>query len=104
MSFRSLRELSLLDMMVQLPQERLGLRLPPAEPVDADLVPLQGHLHAPRTIPPVLVHLETPAQDLHCPHRAGPPQVDDPAPGSNRPLRTAATMARRRVASRPLCS
>ena len=39
---RSLRDSLILDMVVQLPQERLVLRLPPAEPVDADLVPIQS--------------------------------------------------------------
>ena len=33
-------------MMVQLPQERLVLRLPPAERAEADIVPIQVHLHA----------------------------------------------------------
>ena len=82
MPFRSLRELSIPDMMVQLPQERLVLRLPPAEPVDADLVPIEVHLHSHQPIQPVRVHIETPAQRLHRPHRTGPPHVDDPAPGS----------------------
>ena len=45
-------------MMVQLPQKRLVLRLPPAQPVDADLVPIEVHLYAHQPIQPVRVHLE----------------------------------------------
>src|SRR3982750_1641095 len=69
-------------MMVQFLQEWLGPRLPPAEPLNRDLVPVPVPLHPPPPIQPVLVHLETPAQRLHRPHRTGPPHVDDPAPGS----------------------
>src|SRR3954447_14409262 len=76
---RSLRELSILDMMVQLPQKRLVLRLPPAKPVDADLIPIEVHLHSHQPIQPVRVPLEAPAHHLHRPHPTGPPQVDDPA-------------------------
>src|SRR3954453_21145109 len=82
MSSPSLREPSLLNMMVQFPQKWLVLRLPPAKPVDTDLVTIQVPLHSHQPIQPVLVHLEAPSQHLHCPHRTGPPHVDDPAPGS----------------------
>src|SRR5512135_2840037 len=82
MSSRSLREPSLLDVMVQFPQEGLVLRLPPAKPVDADPVPIEVHLHSHQPLQPVWVHLEAPAQHLHRPRRTGPPQVDDPAPWS----------------------
>src|SRR5512135_3907352 len=78
----SLREPSPLDAMVQFPQAWLVLRLPPAKPVDADLVAIQVHLYAHQAMQPVRVHLEAPAQHLHYPHRTGPPPVDDPAPGS----------------------
>src|SRR5512135_3168081 len=76
----SLREPSLLETMVQFPQEWLVLRLPPAKLVDADLVPIQVHLHSHQPMQPVRVHLEAPAQHLHRTHRIGPPHVDDPAP------------------------
>src|SRR5512135_1874339 len=82
MSFRSLREPSILDMMVQFSQEWLVLRLPPAKPVNADLVPIKVRLHSHQPMQPVRVHLEAPAQHLHCPHRTGPPQGDNPTPGS----------------------
>src|SRR5262249_59712744 len=76
---RSLREPSPLDLVVQFLQERLVTWLPPAQPVDADLVPIQVHLHSHQPIQPVRVHLETSAQYLHRPQRTGPPEVDDPA-------------------------
>src|SRR5512135_1271724 len=75
----SLREPSPLDAMVQFPQEWLVLRLPPAEPVDADRVPIQVHHHSHQAMQPVRVHLEAAAQPLPPPHRTGPPHVDDPA-------------------------
>src|SRR4051794_29483291 len=82
MSSPSFRELSLLDLMVQFSQEGLVLWLPPAKLIDADLVPVQVHLHSHQPIQPVRVHLEDPAQHPHRPRRTGPPQVHDPAPGS----------------------
>src|SRR5690349_648612 len=69
-------------MMVQFLQERLILWLPPAKPVDSDLVPIEVHLHTHQPIQPVRVHLETLAQYLHRPRRTGPPQIHDPTPES----------------------
>ena len=70
---RSLREPSILDMMVQLPQERLVLRLPPPTPIDTDRVPIQVHLHPHQPMQPVRINLEAPTQHLHRPLRTGPP-------------------------------
>src|SRR3954447_7448153 len=78
----SLIELAELEMMVQLLQERLVHRLPPPKSVDADLVPVEVHLHPHQPIQPVLVCPEAPAQHLHRTRRIGPPHIDDPTPRS----------------------